>query len=81
MELTLWTFIVYIIIPVISIMVIPFFRNIFMRIRELETQIQHKVTDTEVRQLLEDKIDPVKQDLQEIKAQLNQIINRLIDKS
>ncbi len=69
----------YIIVPSITILVIPAVRSMYVRLSNLETQIQTKISNLEARQLLSDKLDPVHTDLAEIKQQLNQIINRLLD--
>lgn len=69
-----------IIIPIICAAVFPAIKGIYVRISTLETQLLTKVNDKQVRQLLEDKIDPIHQDLKEIKDQLSNIINRLIDR-
>ncbi len=72
--------IIYVAGPVFTILILPIIRGLYVRLDTLEKQIQNKVSSSDVRQLLSDKLDPVHEDLSEIKQQLNQIINRLIDK-
>lgn len=48
-------------------------RNIFQRLSELERV--HAVTEPQVRQIISDKIDPVKEDVTEIRKTLDYIFN------
>lgn len=68
-----------VIVSGVSMFIIPAARGMYVRVNNLEREMLTKITDAQARQLLQDKIDPVHVDLKEIKEQLNQIINRLID--
>lgn len=55
-------------------------RNAVSRIENLEKNMQDKTSEQDVRQLLNDKLEPVKEDLQEIKTRLEHILDNLINK-
>lgn len=69
----------YIIIPILSLVVIPIVRGLFMRINSLEQQMTTKITEDKAVQLVSYHIIPFKEDLSEIKAQLSLIMNKLIN--
>jgi hypothetical protein len=71
----------YIIIPILSLIVIPVIRGLFVRINNLEQQMNTKITEDKALQLLSYHIVPLKEDLSEIKAQLTQIMTKLINDS
>jgi hypothetical protein len=54
-------------------------RTTVHRIEKLESQHSTKIDETKVRQLLDDKIDPVKEDLIQIRDRLDSIIDKLLD--
>lgn len=68
----------YIIIPALSLIVVPVVRGLFVRINNLEQQMTTKITEDKALQLLSYHIVPLKEDLSEIKIQLNQIMDTLI---
>lgn len=76
------TIIGYIVIPLCSILVVPlvrsFFGNLETRLKTMESHIALKVTEADVRQLVDDKLEPVKERLDDIKASLENITNHLI---
>lgn len=69
----------YIILPLASLLIIPFIRHIFMKLTELDIKVQQRMTQQEVRQLIDDKFDPIKESLQEVKLKLDKIFDRLLN--
>lgn len=53
-------------------------KSIFSRLDILEKDIHNKVEEEKVRQLLADKIDPVREDIQELKNKLDRLMDFLI---
>lgn len=51
------------------------YRKETSRIDELEEIVSRHVTDKHVRQILADKLDPIKEDLSEIKSKLDRIFD------
>lgn len=49
------------------------------RIDALERDMPHKLTESEVRVLMSDKVDPIKEDIQELKQQCQKILDILIN--
>lgn len=52
-----------------------FMRNLIMRLETLENKIQSKIDEPEVRQLLSDKLDPMKEDIAEIKGTVQKLFD------
>ncbi len=65
-----------------SIMLIigGFVKTIYGRVDHLEKQLPMKLDQQEVRQIVADKIDPMREDIHEIKAKLDRVMDILIDK-
>lgn len=68
-----------IIISVFGIIIVPIFRWIYMNIRSIDQQLSSKITEDKAREILLDKIDPIYDELKDIKDRLNQIIVTLIN--
>lgn len=75
MDLQLLHILLLVVLPVISGMVVYIMRNILTRIEELEHKSLEIVSETDVRQILADKLDPIHDDLKEIKDSLKQLYN------
>jgi len=79
-----WESIVVITATILSIITTPvvyIYKSIMQRIETLEKETNDKMTESEVRILLDDKLEPMKDDLHEIKTRLDSILDRLIKKS
>lgn len=79
-----WETIITITIAVLSIVAAPFihvWRTTMQRIDSLEAQIDSKVTDIEVREIVTSKIEPLKENMQSVDRKLDFIIEQLIKKS
>lgn len=50
------------------------------RIEIMEKLIATKIDETEVRTIMSDKIDPMKEDIAEIKVMLNHLLEVILDK-
>ena len=57
-----------------------FMKSLFERINTLEKEIPKKVEEVEVRQLLDDKIEPIREDIQELKITMGKIYDLLMRK-
>lgn len=55
-----------------------FVRTQMQRISDLEASIVEKLSEEETRQILSDKLDPVRENVQEIQNKLDQVITLLI---
>lgn len=55
-----------------------FMRSTMQRISDLEKSVALKVEEDKVRQLLVDKIEPLREDVQDLKVKLDKIIDLLL---
>lgn len=55
-------------------------KSLLNRLDMVETAIQHKVDEPRVRELLADKVDPIREDIQELKVKLDKITDLLLKK-
>lgn len=75
-----WSILLPILIPsVIALLAYGFRISIMQRIDNLEQKSMNHVTEQQTRQILNDKLEPLKEDLIEIKEQLNKLFDRLIN--
>ena len=65
----------YILLPILSSIGAYVVRDIINRISVLETKIENKVTDTYVRQIMNDNIQPIREDMDEIKQKLDKLFD------
>lgn len=71
----------YIICPLAVAFIGYLMKSHLEEVAELKEKIAHFMTESQVRQVLEDKLDPLKEDISEIKATLNHILTMLVDKA
>jgi hypothetical protein len=64
-----------IVLPIIIGMVTYFVRGIMSRIEKLETAVDSAMTEHQMRQILSDKIDPVKEDVTDIKNSVQKLFD------
>lgn len=69
-----------IILTIIAWPIVQLVRGVMTRIDMLERDIKTKIDETEVRALLKDNLNPIKEDLVEIKQTQQTILNHLISK-
>jgi hypothetical protein len=69
---------VYIAIPILIGLGRFLMQSLLNRLSILEHQIDIKVDEPRVRQLLSDKIDPLQEDIAELKVRLDKIIDLLL---
>lgn len=69
---------IYVILPVVLGIGTFIMKSVFSRLDVLEKDIHNKVEEEKVRQLLADKIDPVREDIQELKNKLDRLMDFLI---
>ena len=80
MDDTLRLFVTYVIVPIIFAIIGFITRNFHMRLDALEKEMPLKLSQGEVRQLVADKIDPIREDIHEIKEDLTKLIDLMIKK-
>lgn len=74
---------IYVIMPLVLMVLsaVGFYvKNQIGRIDMLEAQIVKKVDETQVRQILVDKVDPLREDIAELKSKVDRIYDILIHK-
>jgi len=54
-------------------------RNVLLRIDSLEERMREAVTEQQVRQVLQDRYEPVLEDIKEIKEKLNKLFDLYVD--
>lgn len=67
--------ILYIILPVLASLMAYLMRSVMARIETLEHQIQSKLNEPAVRMIISDKVDPIREDIHEIKETLNKLLD------
>lgn len=80
MDDTLKLMLSYVVIPIIITIVGFIMRTIHSRIDHLEKLVPTKLDQAEVRQIVADKIDPLREDIHEIKAKLDRVMDILIER-
>jgi len=79
-----WESIVVIGATILSLISAPFlyvWKGHVKRLEKLEDMMQTKQTEQDVRTLLDDKLEPVRSDLQEIKERINHLLDTIINKN
>lgn len=66
-------------IPIMSGIAYHLVQNIMTRLNLLENKMKDVIAEPQVRQLISDKLDPIREDLKEIKAQLEKIYDRYVE--
>lgn len=78
------TLLTYIVLPGVSCLLIPLLRSLYInidnRIKFMESRFSDKLTETEARQLISDKLEPVKESLSDIKDKIDQLTAYLLKK-
>ncbi len=54
--------------------------RIEQRLTKLEEKVSSQVTEPELRQILSDKLDPLKEDISEVRKQAEKITDLLLNK-
>lgn len=70
----------YVGLPVLIGGVSYFMRSILSRLDTLEKEVPSKLDETEVRQLLIDKIDPIREDIKDLQMKIDKIVDILLKK-
>lgn len=81
MEINTLITIVVTVLSILSIILAPsiyIFRNLMQRVEQLESAMQQKINEADVRIIMADKIDPIKSDLEEIKSMQQTILTHFI---
>ena len=61
--------------PIIIAMFCMVIRNMYTRISDMDRRIRTSLSDREVRRLIDDKIDPIREDIHEIKIKLEKLLD------
>lgn len=69
----------YIIAPIVFGLVGYIMKTMINRLDTLEFRMQETITEPEVRIILDDKLDPIHEDLKEIKHSLNQLYEVMLN--
>lgn len=72
---------VYALIPTILGIIKYFMKSHTDRLDALEKQMPLKLTELEVRQILSDKLDPLKDSIEDCKDRLDKILDMLLKKN
>ena len=70
----------YVITPIVIMYVGHSMKSHIDRIEGIEKLLATKIDEPEVRTILSDKIDPMKEDIAEIKVMLNHLLEVVLDK-
>lgn len=70
---------VYVLLPTIVGAGAYFMKSFLDRVHTLEIKVQDKINETECRQLLSDKLDPLVNEIKDLKIQVTKIIDLLIE--
>jgi len=75
MDSSLSQIIMYCLVAVLTGAVGFIFSKIEARLTSLENRMLNTITEKETRQILSDKIDPLKEDMKEIKDSINKLMD------
>jgi hypothetical protein len=75
-----WNIVYYIIVPAALMIGGWLMKSHVERISTLEKEVQNKTTEVEVRMILADKMDPMREDIHELKATVDKILDILLKK-
>jgi uncharacterized protein YoxC len=70
----------FIVVPIVLTVLGYLMKTHLDRIQELEKRVDLTINEAEIRGIINDKIDPIKEDISEIKATLNHILTAILDK-
>jgi hypothetical protein len=80
MNFSLFPVIVYIIVPLVTALITYILRSFGQRLDAIEEKLNHRITETEVRQIIADKVDPLKESLKEIKDKIDKLFDLILAK-
>lgn len=78
MDIDITLKVAYVVVPILVGLVGVYFRNLEARISKIEEQTQIFVTKAELRQALQDKIEPIREDISEIRDKLDKLYDFLL---
>lgn len=81
MNISLSTMMIYLCIPLVTGMGAYIVKTILNRIDILETKVDTHVTEIAVRTLLNDKLEPIHQDIQEINYNIKKLYDLFFQQS
>lgn len=67
-------------IPLCSFILIPIIRVVYMKFVSIETELDQKISRDDAKQLVMDKLDPVKENLMELKEKIDKIFDKLLER-
>ncbi len=75
-----WNIVYYIIVPAALMVGGWLMKSHVERIAAVETEVRTKTTEVEVRMIIADKMDPIREDVHELKASVDKILDILLKK-
>jgi len=77
-----WSIFYFVVCPMISIAIVPivrsYFINIETRLKQIEDQQKYFITESEARMIIADKLDPVKESLDDIKVRIDKLTDYIV---
>lgn len=67
------------IIPLGAGLVMFLIKNIYAKLLDLDVRIRNAITEREVRQIVNDKIDPIRNDINDIRMKLDKLLDLYIN--
>ena len=67
--------VISILIPLVGGLIMFTFRHLYNKINHLDERLRKGLSQTEVRQLVEDKVTPIRDDIKEIKIQVDRLVD------
>lgn len=64
----------------LTVIIVPSISWVIMKFNHIDVQLQNKMEEPQVRRLIEDKFDPVQEDLHELKEKIDKIFDHLLNK-
>ena len=78
MDIGLLKDLLWVIVPLVGGLLTYFYKEIKSDITMLKQDVATKTSETQVRQIIQDKVDPLKEDLNEIKQSLIKITDHIM---
>jgi HAMP domain-containing protein len=67
-------------LAVLTAPLVYLWRSVMARLDNLETEMKKKISEEDVRQVINDKIEPINDKCDDIKASINQILEHILAK-
>ena len=81
MDFTITQILMYLAVPLVTALLTHIVRGLMQRIEYLEEKSRTQVNESEVRQILEDKLNPITEDIKFIRDKLEKVTDFLITRN